>query len=115
MLLSVIQMASKAEVLTNLQTARQLLEQAAEDGARLAVLPENFAAMGHVDPLALGGADAQGTGPILPWLKQTAMVLGLWIVAGTLPLPPEGKPEEKPRACSLLVDDRGQRVARYDK
>jgi len=32
-----------------------------------------------------------------------------------LPLPPDGEPDAKPRACSLLVDDRGQRVARYDK
>ncbi|WP_313221498.1 carbon-nitrogen hydrolase family protein [Stutzerimonas nitrititolerans] len=115
MSLSVIQMASQADVQSNLKTARQLLEQAAEQGARLAVLPENFAAMGYADPLALGRAEAQGAGPILPWLGQTARDLGLWIVAGTLPLPPDGEPDAKPRACSLLVDDRGQRVARYDK
>lgn len=115
MSLSVIQMASQADVQSNLKTARRLLEQAAEQGARLAVLPENFAAMGHADPLALGRAEAQGAGPILPWLRQAARDLGLWIVAGTLPLPPDGEPDAKPRACSLLVDDRGQRVARYDK
>jgi len=115
MSLSVIQMASQADVQSNLKTARRLLEQAAVQGARLAVLPENFAAMGHADPLALGRAEAQGTGPILPWLRQAARDLGLWIVAGTLPLPPDGEPDAKPRACSLLVDDRGQRVARYDK
>ena len=115
MSLSVIQMASQADVPTNLRTARRLLEQAAEQGARLAVLPENFAAMGHADPVALGRAEAQGTGPILPWLKQAAKDLGLWIVAGTLPLPPDESPQEKPRACSLLVDEQGQRVARYDK
>ncbi|WP_312374983.1 carbon-nitrogen hydrolase family protein [Stutzerimonas nitrititolerans] len=115
MSLSVIQMASQADVQSNLKTARRLLEQAAEQGARLAVLPENFAAMGHADPLALGRAEAQGAGPILPWLRQAARDLGLWIVAGTLPLPPNGEPDAKPRACSLLVDDRGQRVARYDK
>jgi len=115
MSLSVIQMASQADVQSNLKTARRLLEQAAEQGARLAVLPENFAAMGHADPLALGRAEAQGAGPILPWLRQAARDLGLWIVAGTLPLPPDGEPDAKPRACSLLVDERGQRVARYDK
>lgn len=115
MSLSVIQMASQADVQSNLKIARRLLERAAEQGARLAVLPENFAAMGHADPLALGRAEAQGAGPILPWLGQAARDLGLWIVAGTLPLPPDGEPDAKPRACSLLVDDRGQRVARYDK
>ncbi|WP_313037672.1 carbon-nitrogen hydrolase family protein [Stutzerimonas nitrititolerans] len=115
MSLSVIQMASQADVQSNLKTARRLLEQAAEQGSRLAVLPENFAAMGHADPLALGRAEAQGAGPILPWLGLAARDLGLWIVAGTLPLPPDGDPDAKPRACSLLVDERGQRVARYDK
>ncbi|MBU0807137.1 MAG: carbon-nitrogen hydrolase family protein [Gammaproteobacteria bacterium] len=115
MTLAVIQMVSQADVTANLHQARQLLEQAAAQGARLVVLPENFAAMGRQDLAALGRAEAQGDGPILPWLRQTARDLGLWIVAGTLPLPPEGQPEAKAHACSLLIDDCGQQVARYDK
>ncbi|MCW3149819.1 carbon-nitrogen hydrolase family protein [Stutzerimonas stutzeri] len=115
MSLAVIQMASQADILANLSHARGLLEQAAGAGARLAVLPENFAAMGRGDLPALGRAEAEGKGPILPWLKQTARDLRLWIVAGTLPLPPDAQPQGKPRACSLLIDEQGQRVARYDK
>ncbi|HSC85091.1 MAG TPA: carbon-nitrogen hydrolase family protein, partial [Pseudomonas sp.] len=112
---AVIQMVSQNDVLANLAAARRLLEQAAERGARLAVLPENFAAMGRRDLAALGRAEAEGTGPILPWLKQTARDLRLWIVAGTLPLPPDDQPQAKAHACSLLVDERGERAARYDK
>lgn len=115
MSLAVIQMVSQADIQANLANARRLLEQAAEGGARLAVLPENFAAMGRTDLPAVGRAEAEGTGPILPWLKQTARDLRLWIVAGTLPLPPDGQPQAKVRACSLLVDDQGERIARYDK
>lgn len=115
MSLAVIQMVSQADVLANLAQARLLLEQAAAQGARLAVLPENFAAMGRRDLAEIGRREALGEGPILPWLYQTARDLGLWIVAGTLPLPPDGRPEAKAHACSLLVDDRGQRVVRYDK
>ncbi|MGE6793333.1 Predicted amidohydrolase [Pseudomonas guineae] len=115
MTLAVIQMVSQADVAANLLQARQLLEQAAAQDARLVVLPENFAAMGRQDLAALGRAEAQGDGPILPWLRQTARDLGLWIVAGTLPLPPDGQPEAKAHACSLLIDDCGQQVARYDK
>lgn len=115
MTLAVIQMVSQTDVLANLAQARLLLEQAAKQGARLAVLPENFAAMGLRDLAALGRAEALGEGPILPWLQQVARDLGLWIVAGTLPLPPDGQPDAKARACSLLVDAQGQRVARYDK
>ncbi|EWC41101.1 carbon-nitrogen hydrolase family protein [Stutzerimonas stutzeri] len=115
MSVSVIQMASQADVAANLATARRLLEQAAAEGARLAVLPENFAAMGRSDLPQLGRAEAAGEGPVLPWLKQAARDLRLWIVAGTLPLPPDDCPQGKPNACSLLIDEQGQRIARYDK
>ena len=115
MSLAVIQMVSQDDVLANLAAARRLLEEAAAGGARLAVLPENFAAMGRRDLAELGRAEALGEGPILPWLKSAARDLSLWIVAGTLPLPPEGQPEAKANACSLLVDADGQVAARYDK
>lgn len=112
---AVIQMVSQDDIAANLQRAHALLEQAASGGARLAVLPENFAAMGRRDSAAIGLAEARGEGPILPWLKQTARDLRLWIVAGTLPLPPVDQPEAKAHACSLLVDEHGELAARYDK
>jgi len=115
MSLAVIQMASGADVNANLAAARHLLEQAAEQGARFALLPENFAAMGRRDMAALARTEAAGSGPILPWLKQTCRDLRLWLVAGSIPLPPDDCPEGKPRACSLLFNDQGERVARYDK
>ena len=115
MTLAVIQMVSQSDVLANLAQARRLLELAAAGGAKLAVLPENFAAMGRRDIADIGRAEALGEGPILPWLKQTARDLKLWIVAGTLPLPPVDQPKGKSHACSLLVDDQGETVARYDK
>ena len=115
MSLSVIQMVSQSDVLANLAQARRLLEKAAEGGAKLAVLPENFAAMGRRDIADMGRNEALGEGPILPWLKQTARDLTLWIVAGTLPLPPLGQPNAKVNACSLLINADGEQVARYDK
>lgn len=115
MSLSVIQMVSQSDVLANLAQARRLLEKAAEGGAKLAVLPENFAAMGRRDIADMGRNEALGEGPILPWLKQTARDLTLWIVAGTLPLPPLSQPNAKVNACSLLINADGEQVARYDK
>lgn len=112
---AVIQMVSQSDVMGNLAQARHLLEQAAQSGARLAVLPENFAAMGRRDVADIGRAEAAGQGPILPWLKRTARDLKLWIVAGTLPLPPMDFPDGKVTACSLLIDEHGEQVARYDK
>ncbi|KUJ91889.1 MAG: nitrilase/cyanide hydratase and apolipoprotein N-acyltransferase, partial [Pseudomonas sp. 63_8] len=113
--LAVIQMVSQDDVQTNLRLARRMLERAAQGGARLVVLPENFAAMGRRDLAAIGRAEALGEGPILPWLKRAARDLSLWIVAGTWPLPPDDDADGKPHACSLLIDDQGERVARYDK
>ena len=115
MSLAVIQMVSQSDVLANLDQARRLLEQAAEGGAQLAVLPENFAAMGRRDIAEIGRAEALGQGPILPWLKQAARDLNLWIVAGTLPLPPANQADAKVNACSLLINADGEQVARYDK
>jgi len=71
--------------------------------------------MGRRDVADIGRAEALGEGPILPWLKQTARDLTLWIVAGTLPLPPKDQPNAKANACSLLIDEYGEIVARYDK
>lgn len=115
MSVAVIQMVSQSDVPANLERARWLLEQAAQAGAQLAVLPENFAALGRRDAAAMGRAEALGEGPVLPWLKQTARDLRLWIVAGTIALPPNDDPQGKIRACSLLVDAQGEIVARYDK
>ena len=115
MTVAVIQMVSGENIATNLACARSLLEQAAAGGARLVVLPENFAAMGQINVAHIAALEAQQQGPILPWLAQAARELGLWIVGGTIPLLPVEQAEGKPCASSLLFNDFGECVARYDK
>lgn len=115
MTVAVIQMVSSENIAANLARARQLLEQAAEAGARLAVLPESFAAMGHSNVAQIAHLEAQQQGPILSWLAQTARELGLWIIGGTVPLLAQGQLESKPCASSLLFNSDGECVARYDK
>lgn len=112
---AVIQMISQPSVATNLTRARALLEEAACDGAQLAVLPENFATLGCGDQAALARAEACGEGPLLPWLHRTSRELGLWLLAGSLPLLAEGEHTGRPCASSLLLDGDGHCVARYDK
>lgn len=112
---AIIQMCSQSVIEDNLEHAAVLLARAAEAGAALAVLPENFAALGRRDARQLAHAEARGQGPILPWLRRQARELGLWLVAGTLPLPDDHDPSGKPRACCLVFDANGERVARYDK
>ncbi len=115
MTVAVIQMVSGENIAANLACARTLLEQAATQGARLAVFPENFAAMGQMNPAAIASLEAQQHGPILTWLAQAARELGVWIVGGSVPLFPAGRTEGKPCASSLLFNEHGECVARYDK
>lgn len=112
-LAAVVQMTSTAEVAGNLKTARELLEQARARGAALAVLPENFALMGLKETDKFAVAESAGRGPIQDLLAETASRLGLWIIAGTIPLKLEH--DERVAAASVVFDATGRQVARYDK
>ena len=115
MTVAVIQMVSGENIGANLACARSLLEHAAEAGGRLAVLPESFAAMGNINAEQIATVETQQQGPILSWLARTARELGVWIVGGTVPLLPAGQSAGKPCASSLLFNELGECVARYDK
>lgn len=110
--LAAIQMVSGPDLKANLAQAGELLDQAASTGARLAVLPENFAFMGLRDTDKLALAEADGDGPIQAFLSKQARRHRLWLVGGTIPLRGGG---ERARAACLVFDDTGRRVARYDK
>ena len=86
MKVAAVQMTSGPDVAANLAEARALLEQAAERGARLAVLPENFSFMGLHDADKRAVAEADGSGPVQDFLAASARRLRLWIIAGTVPL-----------------------------
>ena len=112
-LIAAIQMTSGPDVFANLKDARALLEDAADRGARLAALPENFAFMGLSDADKRRVAEDDGRGPIQDFLAESARRLGLWLVGGTVPL--RGSADGRVAAASLVYDATGQRRARYDK
>jgi deaminated glutathione amidase len=107
-------MTSAPEVAANLASARTLLERARQEGATLAVLPENFAIMGQRDADKVEVAEIPGEGPIQAFLGHCARELGLWIVGGTVPLRLANDPN-RVAAASLVFDERGRCVGRYDK
>ncbi len=108
-----IQMGSGPNVAANLSVASGLLAAAADDGAVLAVLPENFACMPNNDGDRLKVAEDEGAGPIQEFLAGSADDLGIWIVGGTIPIRCAGDP--RPAAACLVFDPQGQPRARYDK
>jgi nitrilase len=113
MQVAAIQMVSGPDVGRNLDTARNLLAQAAQDGAELAVLPEYFCLMGHRDADKLERREAFGDGPVQAFLAKAARELGLWVVGGTLPL--VGNDGARVRNSNLVFSPSGDCVARYDK
>jgi nitrilase len=108
-----IQMASGPNVNANLIEAERLISMAAEAGAQLVVLPENFAIMGVSETDKVKIREADGQGPIQDFLAEQSAKHKLWLVGGTIPL--EADVANKVRGACLLFDDQGQRVARYDK
>jgi deaminated glutathione amidase len=108
-----IQMASGPSVASNLAEAEQLIELAVEAGARLVVLPEFFCIMALKDADVVKAREAEGHGPIQTFLSRMAKKHKIWLVGGSLPL--EASVANKVRNSCLVYDDRGKRVARYDK
>lgn len=108
-----VQMASGPNVKANLEEAEKLIKTAVQQEAELVVLPENFAIMGlsEMDKVAI--AETAGEGPVQQFLSQQASKHGVWIVGGTIPL--ESGVAGKVYSTSLLYNDSGEVVARYDK
>ena len=113
MQVAAIQMTSGPDVAANLAQARELLEQAAARGAKLAALPENFSFIGLKDGDKRAVAEAEGAGPVQEFLAATARALRLWIVGGTVPL--QAGADGRVAAASLVYSSDGERVGRYDK
>ncbi len=109
-----IQMNSVADVAANLAAAKRLLTEAAAGGAKLAVLPENFAFMGAHEADKLVHRESLGEGPIQSFLAEIARSLSMCVVGGTIPLAVADEPR-KVYAASLVFNDQGRRIAHYDK
>lgn len=108
-----VQMVSGPELAPNLAAAGRLIAAAAAAGSRLVALPENFYLIGRHEGDKVRLRERDGRGPIQDFLSQSAARHGVWIVGGTAPL--EASSPERIRSACLVYDERGARVARYDK
>ena len=108
-----VQMASGPNIEGNLNEAARLIARAAEEGATLVALPENFAIMGMNERDKVSVREEEGAGPIQTFLAAMAKRHKVWLAGGSVPL--VSSVAEKVRSACLLYDDEGRRVARYDK
>jgi len=113
MKVAALQMVSTPDVARNLQAAARLIAQAADAGARLALLPEYFCLMGRRDSDKFDIAEVPGDGPIQRFLSEQARQHQLWLLGGTLPLREEGAALLR-NSCLVFAPD-GLLAARYDK
>ena len=113
-----IQMVSTYDVEENLRVAETWLTHAAEQGAVMAVLPENFAVLDS-DNLYRWGEEERTSGIFSGFLMAQAQRHGMEIVGGTIPLRAringEGVSDNRVTASSLHIGADGSLQSRYDK
>ena len=108
-----IQMASSPSVSANLSEAERLIEIAADLGAKLIALPEYFAIMGVKDTDKIAVCEHENAGQIQRFLSNQAKKHGVWLIGGSIPL--VSSDPKKVRNSCLVYNDKGEKVARYDK
>ena len=106
-------MISEASLVDNLASARHLIRNAAELGAHLVALPENFAVMSGNERDKIDACEQDGQGPIQDFLAATAQQHNIFLIGGTVPLASEHK--GKVRNSCLAYSPAGTRITRYDK
>ncbi|MES2423795.1 MAG: carbon-nitrogen hydrolase family protein [Pseudomonadota bacterium] len=116
MKVAALQTVSGTALQPNLDAAYALLQQAAAQGAELALLPEHFALLGQrdTDKFAIAEAFApEGGGTIQRFLADAAREFKLWLVGGSIPLLTDDP--QKVSNTTLAYSPAGVCVARYDK
>lgn len=109
-----VQMTSGPDVAANLEAARPLIAAAADAGAAVVLLPENFNFIGRRDADKREIAESYGSGPTQTFLAAEAARHRVWIIGGTQPLKSDGADGRVTNSC-LVYDEAGRCVSRYDK
>lgn len=108
-----VQTVSGPDVEANLKDVGALIAQAAGEGAGLVALPEYFALISPDEQAKVRISERDGEGRLQDFLRDAAVRNRVWLIGGTVPLT-SGDPG-KVRNATLVYDDGGRRVARYDK
>lgn len=111
--LAAVQMNSSDDWQENLATAEKWITEAAAAGAQLVALPEFFPLLSGQLETRLALAEKEGEGPLQAALSALAERLGIWLVAGSLPL--QTYVDDKTTNTCLVYGPDGRQVVRYDK
>lgn len=109
---SAIQMTSGRDVERNLAEAERWIIAAAQQGAELVVLPENFSYLGSQDAERIAVAEEPGDGPAQSFLSEQARARAVWLLGGTIPIRDRN---DRVRSRSHLIAPDGRCAVFYDK
>jgi len=109
-----IQMISGRSVKDNLDSAGKLVEQAANQGAELAVLPEFFIRIANpADSDFSAIIEPLGAGAIQQQLAEIARKNKIYLVAGTIPI--KSEMDKKCYNTALVYNPEGRLICHYNK
>ncbi len=108
-----IQMCSGDQMNINLERAEALLQEAADAGAKLALLPENFAFMSRDEAAKKGIAEPQEHSRLLDFLTRRARSHAMAVIGGSVPL--ISRHSSRIRNACPVFSHRGDLLAVYDK
>lgn len=111
---AVVQMVSGSDIDHNLATAERLIREAVHAGARLVLLPENFALFNSQQLYTMAKHEAE-RGDVSRWLSELSKSLGIWLFAGSIPLLSDVQGDLKVRSALQVYNPEGVLVGRYDK
>lgn len=108
-----IQMVSTPDPAENMRAAAARIDEAAQSGASIVLLPEYWPLLGRIDTDKLAYAEQPGDGPLQQFMSSIAKKHRLWLIGGTIPLvsPDPGKVLN----TLLAYGPDGSLAARYDK
>jgi predicted amidohydrolase len=107
-----VQLNSQADVAQNLASARELVRRAAQRGAALVVLPENFAFFGP-ETEKRGVAEPLSGGKVVSALSEMARESQVYLVGGGFP--EQSSDPERPHNTALVLGPDGAELGAYRK
>jgi predicted amidohydrolase len=108
-----VQLSSQADVAQNLERVATLVAEAAGRGAKLVLLPENFAFLGGTEDDRRAIAEAIPSGPIGARLAEIARANGVWLLGGGMA--ERSSDPDRPYNTCAVFDPEGRLAARYRK
>ena len=111
--IAAIQMVSSPDPSENIRAAAMRIDQAAQAGASVVLLPEYWPLLGHTESDKLAHAEQAGDGPLQQFMSSIAKQHGLWLIGGTIPL--VSSEPGKVLNTLLAFGPDGKLAARYDK